>query len=158
MMLFNDEELATYAKHITTQAKIPHRWEFKHDHIGYNYRMPNINAALGCAQLENIERYVSGPVDSVIFNLGYLPGGKHSFITKPDLTMRALQSALRLLRAGGRAGLVIYTGHPGGMEEYEAVEKIAAGLDNALFNVIKIVVLNRAATAPVVIVIEKAGG
>lgn len=58
MMLFNDEELATYAKHITTQAKIPHRWEFKHDHIGYNYRMPNINAALGCAQLENIERYV----------------------------------------------------------------------------------------------------
>jgi dTDP-4-amino-4,6-dideoxygalactose transaminase len=50
--------LATYAKHITTQAKIPHRWEFKHDHIGYNYRMPNINAALGCAQLENIERYV----------------------------------------------------------------------------------------------------
>nr|MBP7472259.1 LegC family aminotransferase [Prevotella sp.] len=59
MMLFNDEELADYAKHITTQAKIPHRWEFKHDHIGYNYRMPNINAALGCAQLENIERYVS---------------------------------------------------------------------------------------------------
>ena len=59
MMLFNDEELATYAKHITTQAKVPHRWEFRHDHIGYNYRMPNINAALGCAQLENIEKYVA---------------------------------------------------------------------------------------------------
>ncbi len=58
MMLFNDEELGAYAKHITTQAKIPHRWEFKHDHIGYNYRMPNINAALGCAQLEHIEEYV----------------------------------------------------------------------------------------------------
>ena len=58
MMLFNDEELGALAKHITTQAKVPHRWEFKHDHIGYNYRMPNINAALGCAQLENIERYV----------------------------------------------------------------------------------------------------
>lgn len=59
MMLFDDEELGAYAKHITTQAKIPHRWEFKHDYIGYNYRMPNINAAIGCAQLENIERYVT---------------------------------------------------------------------------------------------------
>ena len=59
MMLFNDEELGAYAKHITTQAKIPHRWEFRHDHIGYNYRMPNINAALGCAQLEHIEEYVA---------------------------------------------------------------------------------------------------
>ena len=57
MMLFNDEELGAYAKHITTQAKIPHRWEFRHDHIGYNYRLPNINAALGCAQLEHIEEY-----------------------------------------------------------------------------------------------------
>lgn len=58
MMLFNDEELGKFAKHITTQAKVPHRWEFRHDHIGYNYRMPNINAALGCAQLENIDKYV----------------------------------------------------------------------------------------------------
>lgn len=54
MMLFNDEELGAYAKHITTQAKIPHRWEFRHDHVGYNYRMPNINAAMGCAQLETV--------------------------------------------------------------------------------------------------------
>src|SRR5574344_1131308 len=59
MLLFQDEELGDYAKHITTQAKIPHRWEFKHDHIGYNYRMPNINAALGCAQLENLENFIA---------------------------------------------------------------------------------------------------
>lgn len=58
MLLFQDEELGKFAKHLTTQAKAPHRWEFIHDHIGYNYRMPNINAALGCAQLENLERYV----------------------------------------------------------------------------------------------------
>lgn len=58
MLLFNDEELGKLAKHITTQAKVPHRWEFRHDHIGYNYRMPNINAALGCAQLEHLEEYV----------------------------------------------------------------------------------------------------
>ncbi|HJA84297.1 MAG TPA: LegC family aminotransferase [Candidatus Bacteroides intestinavium] len=59
MLLFQDEELGTLAKHLTTQAKVPHRWAFVHDHIGYNYRMPNINAALGCAQLENIDRYVA---------------------------------------------------------------------------------------------------
>ncbi|SHF38775.1 aminotransferase, LLPSF_NHT_00031 family [Bacteroides faecichinchillae] len=58
MLLFQDEELGKFAKHLTTQAKVPHRWEFVHDHIGYNYRMPNINAALGCAQIENLERYV----------------------------------------------------------------------------------------------------
>ena len=58
MLLFQDEELGALAKHLTTQAKVPHRWAFVHDHIGYNYRMPNINAALGCAQLENLERYV----------------------------------------------------------------------------------------------------
>jgi perosamine synthetase len=54
MLLFNNIELAAKAKHLTTQAKIPHKWEFIHDSIGYNYRMPNINAALGVAQLENI--------------------------------------------------------------------------------------------------------
>lgn len=58
MLLFNDEELAKFAKHLTTQAKVPHRWEFVHDHIGYNYRMPNINAALGCAQMEHLEEFV----------------------------------------------------------------------------------------------------
>jgi aminotransferase in exopolysaccharide biosynthesis len=58
MMLFQDEELGKLAKHITTQAKVPHRWEFVHDHIGYNYRMPNINAALGCAQLEHLDDFV----------------------------------------------------------------------------------------------------
>lgn len=54
MLLFNDENLADRAKHLTTQAKVPHRWEFVHDEIGYNYRMPNLNAALGVAQLEKL--------------------------------------------------------------------------------------------------------
>lgn len=58
MLLFQDENLGKLAKHLSTQAKVPHRWEFVHDHIGYNYRMPNLNAALGCAQLENVEKFV----------------------------------------------------------------------------------------------------
>jgi dTDP-4-amino-4,6-dideoxygalactose transaminase len=52
MILTNDENLAKKAKHITTTAKIPHRWDFEHNQIAYNYRLPNINAALGCAQME----------------------------------------------------------------------------------------------------------
>ena len=44
---------------MTTQAKVPHRWEFVHDHIDYNYRMPNINAALGCAQMEQLDDFIT---------------------------------------------------------------------------------------------------
>lgn len=57
-ILTDDEVLADYAKHITTTAKVPHKWEFIHDEIGYNYRMPNINAALGCAQLEKVPQFI----------------------------------------------------------------------------------------------------
>ena len=52
MIITNDETLAAKAKHLTTTAKKPHPWEFFHDDVGYNYRMPNINAAVGCAQME----------------------------------------------------------------------------------------------------------
>lgn len=58
MMLFKDPDQGAFAKHLTTQAKVPHKWAFVHDHIGYNYRMPNVNAALGCAQLENLDRFI----------------------------------------------------------------------------------------------------
>jgi perosamine synthetase len=54
----NDEHIAKLAKHLTTQAKTPHAWEFNHDYIGYNYRMPNLNAALACAQLEQLDAFV----------------------------------------------------------------------------------------------------
>jgi perosamine synthetase len=53
-ILTNDTALARRAKHLTTTAKVPHRWNFDHDEIGYNYRLPNLNAALGCAQLERL--------------------------------------------------------------------------------------------------------
>jgi perosamine synthetase len=53
-ILTNDSELARRAKHLTTTAKRPHRWEFFHDEVAYNYRLPNLNAALGCAQMERI--------------------------------------------------------------------------------------------------------
>jgi len=58
MILTNDEQLAIKAKHITTTAKLSHQWEFNHDEIGYNYRLPNLNAALGVAQVELLPEYL----------------------------------------------------------------------------------------------------
>jgi perosamine synthetase len=57
-ILTNNPEIASLAKHLTTTAKLPHRWRFDHDVVGYNYRLPNINAALGCAQLESLPESV----------------------------------------------------------------------------------------------------
>jgi dTDP-4-amino-4,6-dideoxygalactose transaminase len=58
-ILTNDEHLADYAKHLTTTAKQPHRWDYVHDEIGYNFRMPNLNAALGCGQLEQLPEFLA---------------------------------------------------------------------------------------------------
>jgi aminotransferase in exopolysaccharide biosynthesis len=57
-IITNDSKLAKQAKYLTTTAKIPHRWEYIHDEVGYNYRLPNINAALGCAQLEQLPTFL----------------------------------------------------------------------------------------------------
>ena len=57
-ILTNDVELGKRAKHITTTAKLPHRWNFVHDEVGFNYRLPNLNAALGCAQLEQLPGFL----------------------------------------------------------------------------------------------------
>ena len=57
-ILTNNLELAARAKHLTTTAKLPHRWNFLHDEVGYNYRLPNLNAALGCAQLEQLPSFL----------------------------------------------------------------------------------------------------
>jgi perosamine synthetase len=58
-ILTNDEAIGTLAKHLTTTAKKPHSWRFDHDMVAWNYRMPNINAALGCAQLEQLPQFLA---------------------------------------------------------------------------------------------------
>jgi len=58
-ILTNDDRLADHAKHLTTTAKLPHRWDYEHDEVGYNFRMPNLNAALGCAQLEQLPEFLA---------------------------------------------------------------------------------------------------
>lgn len=58
MIVTDDPELATKAKHITTTAKVPHPYEYVHDMMAYNYRLPNLNAALGCAQMEQLDFFL----------------------------------------------------------------------------------------------------
>lgn len=88
-ILTNDLELGKRAKHLTSTAKLPHRWNFVHDEVGYNYRLPNLNAALGCAQLEQLpgfladkrhlfERYQSAFSDVKGVRLVAEPAGCHS--------------------------------------------------------------------------------
>jgi perosamine synthetase len=58
IIVTNNDELGRMAKHLTTQAKLQHKWAFKHDFVGYNYRLPNLNAALACAQMEQLESFI----------------------------------------------------------------------------------------------------
>lgn len=83
VLLFQDRELGDYAKHLTTQAKIPHKWEFVHDHIGYNYRMPNINAALGCAQMENLDFILANKRETAEKYIEYCSNNNIRFAIEP---------------------------------------------------------------------------
>lgn len=84
-ILTNYEAIAKIAKHITTTAKVPHKWAFNHDLIGYNYRLPNINAALGCAQLEQLDGFLKRKralADSYRKTLAMID--EVTFFTEPD--------------------------------------------------------------------------
>lgn len=80
----NDEALAKRAKHSTTAAKVPHRWEFVHDEVGYNYRMPNLNAALACAQLEQIDGYLENKRELAKAYKAYFATLGMSFVSEPE--------------------------------------------------------------------------
>lgn len=84
MLLFQDKELGDYAKHLSTQAKVPHRWEFVHNHIGYNYRMPNINAALGCAQMEKIDEILNNKRETAKQYEKYCAENGLQFVKEPE--------------------------------------------------------------------------
>lgn len=84
MILTDDEELAKLAKHITTTAKVPHKWEFVHDHIGYNYRMTNIQAALGCAQMEQLNRLLKLKRKLAMQYKAFFANTEFEFVTEPE--------------------------------------------------------------------------
>ncbi len=95
-ILTDDEALADYAKHLTTTAKVPHKWEYIHDRVGYNYRMPNINAALGCAQLEKVilflrqKRELTVKYDQLVRNLPSIQLFKEPINTRSNYWLQTL--------------------------------------------------------------------
>jgi aminotransferase in exopolysaccharide biosynthesis len=82
-MILADEALGARAKHLTTTAKKPHPYEFVHDEVGYNYRLPNLNAALGCAQLEQLDRFVESKRALADRYAAHLAGSALEFVREP---------------------------------------------------------------------------
>ncbi|WP_292010868.1 LegC family aminotransferase [Chryseobacterium sp.] len=79
-LITDDETIAKRAKHLTTQAKIPHPWKFRHDEIGYNYRMPNLNAALACAQMEQLDRFIKNKRELAELYKGFFKNSEIEFV------------------------------------------------------------------------------
>ena len=83
-LITNDKDLAIRAKHLTTTAKTSHPWLFLHDEIGFNYRLPNINAALGCAQIEKLPHYVERKRKTAAKYLAWMADHDVEFVTEPS--------------------------------------------------------------------------
>jgi perosamine synthetase len=109
-VLTNDDALAKHAKHLTTTARLPHQWSFIHDEVGYNYRLPNINAALGCAQLEQLPEFVRRKRElAAAYCKAFAGVGGLKFFTEPaDACSNYWLNALTLdqTSAGCRDGLL----------------------------------------------------
>ncbi len=98
-ILTNDEELGRRAKHITTTAKLPHKWAFVHDEVGFNYRLPNLNAALGCAQLEQLDGFLAS---------------KRRLAAAYQRAFAGVPGVAVLARAGGNDQQLLAQRHPAG--------------------------------------------
>ncbi|NER59529.1 LegC family aminotransferase [Pseudomonas sp. MAFF212428] len=83
-MLLTSESLGAKAKHLTTTAKQPHAYEYVHDEVGYNYRLPNLNAALGCAQLEQLDGFLAAKRRLAMSYKEALQGSDLEFVTEPQ--------------------------------------------------------------------------
>lgn len=84
MILTKNESDGKLAKHFSTQSKIPHKWEFDHDSVGFNYRMPNINAALGYAQLEMLDKYIENKRELAELYKEFFEKSEIEFFNEPE--------------------------------------------------------------------------
>lgn len=84
MILVKDEILAKRAKHLTTTAKTPHSWHFFHDEVGYNYRLPNLNAALGCSQMEGLEQSIHNKRETAGLYQQFFKNTPYQFMSEPS--------------------------------------------------------------------------
>ena len=85
-MVLCDTDYAKELKHITTTAKVAHPYNYFHDQVAFNYRLPNVNAAIGCAQLENLEGYISNKRDLARIYQEYFTNGEVEFVKEPEFS------------------------------------------------------------------------
>lgn len=104
---------------------------------------------------ENLSQYTSEKITAAIFNLGYLPDGDHSIITKPDTTLASVRAMMKLLKPNGVIILVIYYGHPGGQQEKEQILSFTKQLNQYQYNVLQYQFINQIHEPPMLIAIQK---
>ncbi|OBW59615.1 rRNA methyltransferase [Solibacillus silvestris] len=104
---------------------------------------------------ENVANYIHKPVSAAIFNLGYLPGSNHEIVTKPNTTIQAIESLLKLLKVGGMIVLVVYHGHEGGKNERDEVIRYVSDLPQKHVHVLRYEFMNQKNDPPFIIALEK---
>lgn len=104
---------------------------------------------------ENVANYIHKPVSAAIFNLGYLPGSNHEIVTKPNTTIQAIESLLKLLKIGGMIVLVVYHGHEGGKDERDEVIRYVSDLPQKHVHVLRYEFMNQKNDPPFIIALEK---
>lgn len=120
-----------------------------------NNKLNNHNIELINDSHETIEDYVTDALDAAMFNLGYLPRGDRSIITRPSSTVKSIKSVLKLLKPKGIISIIIYYGHKGGMHEKQQVLSFVEGLSNKDFVVMNCCYINQINNPPLIIFIEK---
>jgi len=103
----------------------------------------------------NMERYVTEPVKAVMFNLGYLPGGRHDICTKADTTIQAIEKAMNLICVNGIISIVVYYGGDSGFDEKNALMDYFPTINCSKFTVMKTEFINQINCPPIFVCIEK---
>lgn len=112
-------------------------------------------ATLLLAGHETMAEHIAGPVQAVMFNLGWLPGAEHAVTTKTQTTLKAVRTATELIAPGGIVTVCVYPGHEEGARELEALLELAAGLDVRRFNVLHHRFANASSQTPQLMLIQK---
>lgn len=119
--------------------------------------VPETSFTLIHASHARMNRHVTQPVDLVLFNLGYLPGGDKRITTESESTLEAMAASLELLKCGGKLAAVLYPGHGSGAVEAQDVKDWASTLSQKEFSVVVLVFTNQVNNPPQLLVIEKRG-
>lgn len=113
------------------------------------------NCTLICDGHENIDKYISEPIDLAVYNLGYLPKGDKSITTTANGTISSLEKVLGMLNINGLVSLTLYWGHPEGREEREKVLEYVRTLDSSRFHVLYMQLINQENTPPELLFITR---